>query len=303
MTLTTAEMNVPFDKWQSMKLKPGDVAQGFLANILVITGRVEVRQAMVEGQRHMIQVVINSYVLASSVSTVNADPGQYTNASLSQIASGVLGEVGVNWRNEVPDAEKPFPRVSEIPGETRFNFIERLTQMRNVFLRDDEHGTLIGFRGGPASDASLVEGRNIQSGRIVLRSDFSGTPFTVRGQQPGEQSNNAVGDLTRESSATVSTPGVTQYRPISILAPEPGDSDDLRRYANHEAAVSAYMTVDGEIVTPGWFTLDGKTLWIQLVTSVITIWSPSLFPENQMLLQIKGVVHSQDSQRDRKSVV
>jgi len=305
MTLVTAEMNQPFDSWTSMKLAPNDLAQGYLAGIQVINGIVAVRQASIEANRHLVQIVVMSSTQGLQVSTVDGNPGQYVNATLEQIVNSVCSKVGVSFSldGSASGADKPFPRVSEHAGETRFNFIDRLCQMRDVWLRDDEFGTLIGFRDSSGtSGALLVEGQNIISGRVIMRNDYAVSQLTSVGQHPGEQSDNAAGDETRDSSATVTNPGMPFPRPAVVPTPEPADSQDAAMFANHAMTENLFSMLEAEFVVPGWFAPTNQ-LWIDMLTNDIQVYSPSLFPDNYMTLRIMGVVHSQDSQRGSTTTI
>jgi hypothetical protein len=106
------------------RLAIGDTAQGLLAGIPVIGGIVTVRQPAFDGNTHGVEIIISSLSQRVEVSTVDAQPGQYLNQTLQAIGSAVFGKVGVGF--SMLGADKPFPRVSEMIGETRFQFIERL---------------------------------------------------------------------------------------------------------------------------------------------------------------------------------
>jgi prophage tail gpP-like protein len=168
MRFTAAEPGDSKHGWASLRLMPGELAQGYLAGQLAISGVVQIRQAAFDAKNHAVEITVASYTQETTASTVDGAPGQYLNSTFRQIASAVCGKVGVVVKiDDVPGADKPFERVSEHIGETRFQFLERLGRMRNLHPCDDSSGALVFGRGavnGPG--AMLVEGGNILKGRM-----------------------------------------------------------------------------------------------------------------------------------------
>jgi len=282
--------------WSAIKLKPGDLAQGFLAGQLVISGKVVMRQAVYDASVHGVEITVTSHTQDLVSSTVDGAPGQYKNYTWLQIAQAVAAKVGVNVRlvGNPAGATKIFPRVSEHIGETRFAFIERLARMRDLHLRDDEIGNLVAQRGtSGSSGAQLVEGQNIKAARIVWRDDDAVDQVKVTGAQHG--TDQVWGDQARDVAATAKNPNFSGNRPLTILAEQPGDSQDMAMRANHEIAINNTTQVDCEVTVQGWL-MAGGSLWMQHVGKTMTVYSPMLIPANAITLAVKGVVHRQSDQ-------
>lgn len=285
--------------WLTQRLAPGTPAQVLLGGRQVLSGAVTIRQAAYDANKHAVEITIADHS-ANLRGTVDANPGQYTNSTIAQIGSAVAGAVGVNFAvlGSPPGANLPFARVSEHPGEKRFDFIERLCRMRNLHLLSDGQGTMQAMRGGSGNiAATLTEGVNIESARLVMRDDDAYNQITSLGSLPGGSSTGAAGDATRDIKATAKNPDYSGAPNLTVIAPQPGLPAEMAMHTDREVSETITTQLDCEIVTPGWFLPDGS-LWIEHIGTgeLITVYSPMLFPSNGMSLPLKRVVHRQSSE-------
>jgi prophage tail gpP-like protein len=291
--LTVSEISTGAKNFAALKLKPGDPAQVYLAGFLVIDGMVYLRQASYDAKEHGVQIGISSIAQSVTVSTVDANPGQYINQTLQQIGSAVFGKVGVNFSIEggPPGAFKPFKRVSEHVGETRFDFIERLCRMRNVHMVDDGTGGIVAFRGprGRAMTA-LQEGRNILRARLLLKNNEHADNLKTVGM---DQGNDDADGNRATMGETTSAPPIN--RPVKIAAEETGDDADMAMRVGQERDWDKYQLVDGDVTVSGWLN-DANLLWWTEREKIVTVNSPMLLPEDSMQFMIKGIVHRQSSE-------
>jgi prophage tail gpP-like protein len=290
--LTVSEPSRGASSLANLRLKPGDQASVTLAGQTVINGFVYLRQGACDANAHSVQIGICSKAQNVIPSTVRASPGQYSNQTLQQMVSAVFGEVGVKFSLQgSPDgADKPFDRISEHIGETRFAFADRLARMRNIHLVDDGNGGIVGFRGPWGNAASSIdEGRNMKRGCILLRNDESLESLTAVGQRAGQES---AGDNSgSQAQASVST-SVT--RDLKIACEEMADNKDCQLRINQEADWVKYQEVDGTCTVQGWLNDEDK-LWWNDKLKLIVVNSPLLLPENSFGFVIKGIIHRQGS--------
>lgn len=291
--LAVAEIGDFKGGWKSMRLKPGDECQAYLAGRLVATGRVSVRQAAYDATTHGVRFIVQSKVADLANGTVEAKPGQYRKYTLEQIANSVLGPFGIKFSiNGAPDgADKVFDRVSVQVGETPFELIERLCRMRNLHMVDDHRGNIVAQRGAGPLVADLTEGGNIVSAQMIWREDQAVDRIKATGAMPGN--NAAWGDDARANAATATNPAFNRYRPLVIVAEQPGDKRDMQMRADHEVDVNVGGMMSVEVRVQGWLR-DGSRLWIEDIGKSVSVYSPMLFPQDRLTLAIQSVTHAQN---------
>jgi prophage tail gpP-like protein len=278
----------------SLRLAVGMPAVVTLAGRLAISGFISVRQASYNADAHGVQIVVSSMVQNTTVSTVDAAPGQYLNMTLAQIASAVFGKVGVGFSitGSPAGADKIFDRISEHVGETRFAFIERLCRMRNLHMVDDGKGNVLATRQAGGTVATLVEGVNILKARAIMSINDSAESITAVGQKPLNDSNWTTGSA---SSAATSVPGVGLTRPVKFACEQNADNGDCAMRVNQERDQTLFDQFECTVTVTGWL-MDGGDLWIEHVNDQVTVISPMLFPNDQMTLYIRGIAHRQSSE-------
>jgi prophage tail gpP-like protein len=276
----------------ALRLSVGTPVTVLLAGQLAITGQITVRQPSYSAEAHGVQIVVSSLTQNVATSTVDGAPGQYLNSNIAQIASTVFGKVGVGFSiaGSPPGASKIFPRVSEMIGESRFTFIERLARMRNLHLIDDGKGNVVATRQAGGTVATLVEGVNIFKARAIMSINDSAESLTAVGQAPPPP-----GGFEMSSSATTSVPNVNLTRPVKFCCEINADNADAAMRVNQERDQTLFDQLECNITVRDWLMPDG-TLWINHVNAQVTVISPMLFPENQMVLYIRGVTHRQSSE-------
>lgn len=248
-----------YNKWSNVPIKPGDPVTILLAGQVAVTGFVNVRQVMADAHMHGIQLQGRSKVQDPQDASV---PGrQYRGYTLQAIAQKVLGDFGLSLEvmgGTAGLAEK-FQEAHEQPGETAWNFIDRLARQRGAILGDDEHGNMLLLAGNPGfSGDALIEGQNIKALRFVVRDDMSLNPYTYLGQENGTDDNwaKAVSQVT----AQVGNPRVTRFRPWVGIAERAINQKAAQARAKFEYQWRAGIEFNLEILVQGWLTSSGQ-LW------------------------------------------
>ena len=289
--LTVSEPSSGITSLSKLKLKPGDPATITLAGQLVINGVVYSRQGYADANAHSVQIGICSRAQPIMTATVKAEPGQYNNQTLEQILKKVFGEEGVNF-NLKSEAGKTFESEQEQIGETKFAFGERLARMRNIHLADDGQGGIMGFRGPLGNSSSQVtEGKNMLSGRILLKNNDSAEWIKTVAQRRNQDSADA--NAQSEAEKNVQTTATASI--IKLACESAGDNQDCQYRANHEGDWLAFQEVDGEVTLQGWIN-DAGQLWWNDRFKLIVVKSPLLLPEDSFGFCIKGVTHRQSNE-------
>jgi prophage tail gpP-like protein len=278
--------------WASVRLPPGVPAQVALAGQLVISGFIGVRQVSYDGNNHAVRFTIQSKVADLVKATLDMPPGQFKNQTLQQLASAAAGKFGVSFalKSAVDGAEKVFERVSIHMGESPFQFINRLAQMRNVHIFDNEQGNLVGIRGGGGSAGELTEGVNILSAEMVWSTDTTVDKFAADADLHGNDahwSDKARATGAEATNPNPSKPGMAQIIQ-RIIAPMPGDTKDAQMFANHAVDLNAAVDFYVNVTVRGW-QRNGGNVWLKEVGNLITLNSPMLLPQNSAELGIQMV--------------
>jgi prophage tail gpP-like protein len=222
-------------------------------------------------------------------------------ACFIQIAQSVCQGIGINTKRvgNPPGADLKFERVCEHVGETVFQFMERLSRIRNLHVVDDENRNLIWTRassgGGSSSADPLVEGQNIKSARIIIESNLVAPDVTATGKRPGTDDHWGADCMV---SATAANPGApNSLRRLIIAAEQPTDKQGCQMRANHELNLNTLAALTAEIEVQGWHMSNGA-LWMSLIgdkeAARIQLNSPMIWPtgtSSSVELRLKGVKH------------
>jgi prophage tail gpP-like protein len=290
--------------WSNLRLKPGDgPVTVILGGRTVMTdGFVSVRQVILTATTKQIEIVVASKTASLPVSTPVDAIGQYKNATFLQIANKIAKPFGVkvSLSGSTDGADKKFERVSIHWGETAKQAIERLARFRNLHLTDDANGNLVAGRGDTSgSVADLVEGKNIEDAHAVMSVEEAQADIWGHGQNFGNDTHHA--DRARDVAALAKSTWQA-YRPGIIVAEMPADQGDLLHRTNFEAATNLGTVVQVYITVAGWLDDAGK-IWCEHVWKQVTIYSPSLFPTDGVVLSVAGVKHRQSNEEGTVSII
>jgi len=250
-----------------------------LGGVQVINGFIEDRDVSYDSSSRGVQLSGRSITADLVESSADIAGGEYKNADLAQIANAVAAPYGITVK-VVGDVGLPFANESVIPGESPFEFVERLARARGFALHDDAEGNWVLEQYQAATPvASLIEGQNIlaASGKISAKNRFSETK--VKGQSRSTDERN--GSVAAETKAAVSDGFMSRHRPKIILAEGPVDDDDARQRADWEVAQAGADSLSVSITVQGWFGPHG--LWEP--GQLIYISSPSTPVARNMLCE------------------
>jgi prophage tail gpP-like protein len=293
--MTVSEISTGGTGFSNLKLTVGDTVQMTLAGFPVINGFVYLRQSANDDKTHAVQIGVASKTQAVIRNTVQVKPGSYPNQTIQQIGSAVFGKVGVSFNviGSPSGSELKFVRACEQPGESPFNFIERLCRMVNLHMMDDGKGNISAFRGPQGNVSSpLQEGVNILRARLLLQVDDHVETYGAVSQESNPSSGPS--GAQNMATATATSPGKEIGGMVKFVAEDASNIAMLPHRANHQVDYDAMKTVDGMITVQGWFAPDGD-LWWNKVRQTVSVNSPMLIPQGSMNFAIKEVVHRQST--------
>lgn len=297
--LTVAEPSKKGSGWEGLKLKPGDPVQITLAGFKFLTGVVETRQVVLTAQAHAVQIVGLSVTEAPVKGSMVTSQLDFKGYGFPAIARSVLAPYGIKFKlNNAPAGiEKPFKIEHGFPGETVFQFLERLARQRGIFITDNADGDLVGAEvdTSASSAATLEEGRNIYEASAIITDASFRSEYVGFSQIPG--SDDAWGKAASQLSAKAESTVFKRHRPLVFAADRPSTKEDLAQRIDREQAQRIGTSVQISIVVKGWLKPGGKELWKE--GEMISVRSPSIFPmkDPTMKLAVQAVTFAQDSVR------
>jgi prophage tail gpP-like protein len=231
-------------------------------------------------------------------------PGQFKNQTLSQLANAALKKFGISFslRGAPEGADKKFERVSVHWGESPFQFILRLAQMRNIHIMDNELGNIIGIRGGGQVVAELQEGSNILSAELIWTNNAAVSNIISDTDQHGNDDHNMDKARAQSAEAKNSNYNGAAPVPLRVVAPQPGDTKDAQMHANHMGDINAASMFQANVTVAGWLRNNGK-LWLTEVGNLIDLYSPMLLPSGRATLGIQAVTARQNDQTGTTSTL
>jgi prophage tail gpP-like protein len=285
---TAAERDPVPELWQTLQFKPQDECAIYLGGMLAINGVILTRQVAYDANSHgvMLQGVgIQWYVGRASVLD---EKGNFDEMTFEQIARKVIAPFGVGIHVIGSLNATPFKRLQVNPGETVWDFLERLARVRGIILGSDHLGNflLIGDHAGSLI-GSLIEGVNILKCQCVIAVENMFSEYWVRAQTAA--SDDQHGRQASEQECKV--PGTAKrYSPLLTPAEQPvWNLAEVCDRASNEALWHEGTIIQATITVQGWFNPAGG-LWA--AGADVIVRSPMAMLD--MVLKVQTATFTQD---------
>jgi len=210
--------------------------------------------------------------------------------TFEQVAREVIGPTGVGVKVIGTLNATPFARLQNEPGETVWNFLERIARVRGIVMGSDHLGNflLIDWHECPVT-ADLQEGFNILRCQATIAMKDVNTQYIIRGQKPA--SDESSGTEASEMEATAEGTA-KRYSPILTPAEQPvWGIGELQDRANHEAIWHEGSIVTATITVQGWMRPLTNDIW--LAGDAVTVHTPLAMLNGQVMI-IQTATFTQD---------
>jgi prophage tail gpP-like protein len=296
---TAAERDPVFTKqgspqWLKLQFKPGDQCTITLAGELAITGFIEQRDVGYDANQHQIMLIGKSNTAAASRSSVDTKTGSFDNKTIEQAARECFGTYGCDVKTIGQVDATPFKRLHVQRGELTWDFIERLSRMRNAILGSDAFGNflLIGPHRGQMI-GQLIEGLNMQSCHCTITHEHARTEMNVGAQTPA--TDDLHGTQASEVEATSASAVPNQQRRSKVIVPMEhppmaAPQHEVQMRADYEKMWRDGTLIQCTAVVQGWLR-DGKSLWHE--GDLVHVYSPMAMLDED--LTIFSVTFTQDN--------
>ena len=176
------------------------------------------------------------------------------------------------------DIGAAFPTVVIEPGESIFEFLNKLSRLRAVRIVSLPDGSISFVQTGTrVSPTSLVFGKNILKCNAHFSAEGDFSSVTVLGQTPG--TDTEYGDSAALNKSTATNANV-RYRPLVINADGPADNADCKIRAQAEMNRLAGECQGILYMVQDWY--NALSLWDANV--LIDIYDPFINVNDRLLI-------------------
>jgi prophage tail gpP-like protein len=256
---TAAEREPIPELWTKLQIAPGTPCAIYLGGQLGVTGVVITRQVAYDATNHAVQLSGKGITWYASKSSVIHKTGNFDGKTFEQVGREVIAPYGVGIKTIGTLNAIPFKQLQVQPGETVWDFLERIARPRGIVLGSDIEGNFlfIDYHTGTAVE-QLIEGQNILRCQCVITKEHTFTDYLVRGQTGG--SDDMQGTEASEQECSV---GGTANRKSVLLTPAEQpvwSKGEICDRAKNEAVWHEGTVIEATITVQGWLR-SGKALW------------------------------------------
>jgi prophage tail gpP-like protein len=288
---TSVERDTPPDMFYKLQFMPSTPCQINLGGVDVIDGVIEIRQVAYDANQHGIELQGKSLTAKVAHSSVNTTTGSFDGMTFKQVADKVLSTYGsqilpIGTLNSIP-----FDKLQNQPGESVWDFLERIARPRGIILGSDSFGNFlaIGDHANPVLNTQLIEGQNIKKMQCIFEDTVTFNEYVVTAQSAASDDNSgtAASEL-RGSWGGSGWPGSLLITPSEQPVKQIQEVIDR---AKNESVWHEGTKIEATVTVQGWFR-DETTVWWP--GDNVFIYSP-MCPLN-MMMTIQDVTFTQTPQ-------
>jgi prophage tail gpP-like protein len=191
---TSVERDTPPNMFYKLQFMPDTPCQINLGGVDVIDGVIDTRQVAYDSEQHGIELQGKSLTAKVAHSSVNTTTGSFDGMTFMQVAEKVLSTYGSTIIPIGSPNSIPFDKLQNQPGESVWDFLERIARPRGIILGSDSFGHFlaIGPHGNPVLNTQLIEGENIKKMQCVFEDTVTYNEYVVTAQAPASDDNSGT---------------------------------------------------------------------------------------------------------------
>lgn len=274
------------DKWpdeegfelERLSVEAGQSAAIYVGGELVMSGYIDKALPAINSDEYSIQIAGRSMAADLLDCSAVHEPATWLNQKLEDIVRDIIAPFRIDVIVQT-DTGEAFKKFAIQQGESVFDVIERMCQMRALLPVSAANGDIIIMRPSLGESVSIREGADFTSAEA--QHDVSGrySDYIVKGQSAGDDDHN--GRATNQLTGRAIDPAVMRYRPLLIIAEEQGNSSTMAQRAEWEVKVRAAQSQSAIINYPDWRAPNGQ-LWRDGMS--VDLFAPSLFITDMMIV-------------------
>lgn len=248
-------------------VQPFDSCQVFIGDNLVLTGDIDATPISYDAAT--VSVAVNGRSKTARLVDCSAanDPGQWSGLPVERIAQALASPYSVRVLADVSTGGVVVDHQIQ-QGETAFESIDRLLQIRQLLATDTADGDLLITQASERhSGASLVlgEGGNILSGDAGLDFKDVFSSYTSKGQRSSTETDDdadpLLPDALRDASATTADSRVPYNRQLIIKQSGQVDQASCADRVRYERDYRRAKALATTYTVQGWRRPSGE-LWV-----------------------------------------
>ena len=211
-------------------------------------------------------------------------PFEYKNQTLEDVIKAILKPYSIPLTVSA-DSGKKFERIAINPGETAFEFIERLCRYRAILPISDGIGGLHLVKPGDQdSGVSLIYGENILEGAGEMDYRDLYSLYVFKSQGEASDLTTAEESATPEGRATDDKVG--RYRPFVDVAEAQGFNQTLAERAEWQKRINRARATTITYDVQGVYAAEGQ-FW--LPNTLVDVQDPELAVNRTLLLKTVSI--------------
>jgi len=259
------------DRWaiqgQRLPVLPGQTCSINIAGTPVITGFIDDSNPSYDAESHHLQIQGRDATGDLVDCAALIDGQDWTGRSLQEIATALCKPFGipvsvVDYSATSPalSVRDPFRQAHINPGETVYEVLSRLAQIRGALLISDQLGGLMITRAGSMlAKTGLKRGVNILSGGAQHSHKKRFHTYNVVGQMSGASLGAADQYAAQKILASETDPAIRASRTTVIVISDSADTGMAKRVASWARASATAKGERATLYVDTW--LDGAAPW------------------------------------------
>lgn len=288
---TAAERDPLPEHWGTLQFAPPDPCAIYLGGKRAIAGIILTRQVAYDANQHAVQLqgVGRTYTAANGA--IEHKTGNFDNKTFDQVSDEVVKPFGYQIESVGQRDQTPYKKLQLQPGETLWDFLERIARPRGIIMGNNDKGNLlrIGEHESPVVQ-ELTEGYDIKRCQCIISMEHHKSRYVVAGQTAGSDDMKMKQASEQEGVVDGTFPF---YMPLKLSAEQPvWNLAELLTRANHERTWNEGQKIECNITVYGWLRRDGQ-LWH--AGDEVVVNSPMCMLGPNTRLKIEEVTFTQSS--------
>jgi prophage tail gpP-like protein len=242
------------------RVRPGDVCEVWIGSDKLLTGYVDATP--INYDKDQVSVGVKGRSKSADLVDCAADfgKGQWRSRKIESIANDLAKPYGITVKTEV-DTGGAIAEHQIQPGETVYESLSRLLNLRQLLSTDGPDGNLVLVNPGSGGRAStaIELGSNVLSADIGLDYKDVFSTYVCKGQRAGTDLDAA--ENIAESVSKAVDNNVRRYRLMVITQTGQVDTQMCADRVRYEALYRAAKAIEATYTVQGWRQQDGS-LWL-----------------------------------------